>query len=107
MRSGDLGNTLRRAAQGIGPRVLIERVRTGSEWLGKLWGIVIVATAALMLIGATNTGFAGARGLWVTMARDNLLPRLVLDTNDRGVFSRINTLFLLTIILGFAQTLTA
>ena len=31
----DLGNTLRRAAQGIGPRVLIERVRTGSEWLGE------------------------------------------------------------------------
>ncbi|HET6581821.1 MAG TPA: APC family permease [Nannocystaceae bacterium] len=70
---------------------------TGSEVLGRIWGIVIVATAALMLIAATNTGFAGARGLWVTMARDNLLPRLVLDQNDRGVFARINAFFLITI----------
>jgi amino acid transporter len=70
---------------------------TGSEVLGRIWGIVIVSTAALMLIGATNTGFAGARGLWVTMARDNLLPRVLLDTNDRGVFARVNTFFLVSI----------
>lgn len=70
---------------------------TGSELLGRIWGIVIVSTAALMLIGATNTGFAGARGLWVTMARDNLLPRVLLDTNDRGVFARVNTFFLVSI----------
>lgn len=70
---------------------------TGSETLGRIWNLVIVASAALMLIGATNTGFAGARGLWVTMARDNLLPRLLLDPNDRGVFSRINLLFLIGI----------
>jgi len=70
---------------------------TGSDVLGRLWGIVIVTSAALMLIGATNTGFAGARGLWVTMARDNLLPRLVLDQNDRGAHGRINTLFVVTI----------
>jgi len=70
---------------------------TGSETLGQAWNLVIVASAALMLIGATNTGFAGARGLWVTMARDNLLPRLLLDPNDRGVFSRINLLFFVAI----------
>jgi amino acid transporter len=72
---------------------------TGSPMLGHAWNLVIVASAALMLIGATNTGFAGARGLWVTMARDNLLPRALLDPNDRGVFSRINTLFFVGIFL--------
>ncbi|HWB81874.1 MAG TPA: hypothetical protein VG755_43225 [Nannocystaceae bacterium] len=72
---------------------------TGSETLGHIWNLVIVASAALMLIGATNTGFAGARGLWVTMARDNLLPRALLDTNDRSVFARINTLFFVGIFL--------
>jgi hypothetical protein len=70
---------------------------TGSPLLGRLWSVVIVASAALMLIGATNTGFAGARGLWVTMARDNLLPRALLDANDRGVFSRINAMFFVAI----------
>lgn len=72
---------------------------TGSATLGHVWRIVIVANAALMLIGATNTGFAGARGLWVTMARDNLLPRSSLDTNERGAFSRINLLMLFAIFV--------
>lgn len=70
---------------------------TGVPMLGKAWNLVIVGSAALMLIGATNTGFAGARGLWVTMARDNLLPRALLDPNDRGVLSRINLMFFLAI----------
>jgi amino acid transporter len=72
---------------------------TGSAAVGEAWNLVIVATAALMLIGATNTGFAGARGLWVTMARDNLLPRLLLEPNERGVLSRIHVLFLAAIFL--------
>lgn len=72
---------------------------TGSETLGAIWNVVIVANAALMLIGATNTGFAGARGLWVTMARDNLLPRSTLSTNDRGAFGRINILMFVAILL--------
>ncbi|MCH9684407.1 MAG: hypothetical protein K0V04_23435 [Deltaproteobacteria bacterium] len=70
---------------------------TGSQTLGEIWNVVIVANAALMLLGATNTGFAGARGLWVTMARDSLLPRRVLDTNSRGAFSRVNILMLVAI----------
>ena len=74
---------------------------TGSTILGKVWHVVIVANAALMLIGATNTGFAGARGLWVTMARDNLLPRAVLTPNVRGAFERIHWL-MLAAILGLA-----
>lgn len=72
---------------------------TGSTMLGQLWNVVIVANAALMLLGATNTGFAGARGLWITMARDNLLPRMALDTNARGAFSRIHVLMLLAIFM--------
>lgn len=72
---------------------------TGSEGLGDAWNVVIVANAALMLLGATNTGFAGARGLWVTMARDSLLPRRVLALNERGVFGRINLLMLVSIFL--------
>ena len=72
---------------------------TGSEGLGTLWHVVIVANAALMLIGATNTGFAGARGLWKTMARDNLLPRAVLTTNERGSFSSIHALMFASIFL--------
>lgn len=72
---------------------------TGSIALARVWKVVIVANAALMLIGACNTGFAGARGLWLTMARDNLLPRLVLDTNERGAFSRIHWLMLAAILL--------
>ncbi|MCX4245741.1 APC family permease [Paraliomyxa miuraensis] len=72
---------------------------TGSETLGQVWNVVIVANAALMLLGATNTGFAGARGLWVTMARDSLLPRRVLNTNERGAFARINLLMLVAIFM--------
>ena len=33
-RTTDLGNQLRNVAQSIGPRVLIERVRTGDDWFG-------------------------------------------------------------------------
>ena len=33
-RAPDLGNRLRDAAQSIGPRVLIERIRTANDWLG-------------------------------------------------------------------------
>jgi amino acid transporter len=76
---------------------------TGSSLLGEIWNVVIVANAALMLLGATNTGFAGARGLWVTMARDNLLPRLVLNPNPRGAFERVHWLMLLA-IFGLAWT---
>jgi amino acid transporter len=72
---------------------------TGSELLGDAWNIVIVANAALMLIGATNTGFAGARGLWLTMARDSLLPRLVLTPNVRGAFERIHWLMIIAIFV--------
>ncbi|MCA9657594.1 MAG: amino acid permease [Myxococcales bacterium] len=72
---------------------------TDSSALGKFWHVVIVANAALMLIGATNTGFAGARGLWKTMARDSLLPRLFLTPNSRGSFSRIHGLMLVAIFL--------
>lgn len=72
---------------------------TGSDTLGRVFSILIVGNAALMLIGATNTGFAGARGLWLTMARDNLLPRRVLSPNERGAFSRINALMLAAIFV--------
>ncbi|KIG12581.1 Amino acid permease [Enhygromyxa salina] len=71
----------------------------GSSGLANLWKIVIVANAALMLIGACNTGFAGARGLWQTMARDSLLPRMILDPNERGAFSRIHWMMLVAILL--------
>jgi predicted permease len=33
-RTPDLGNQLRGVAQSIGPRVLIERIRTGNDWFG-------------------------------------------------------------------------
>jgi amino acid transporter len=71
----------------------------GSTGLARFWAIVIVANAALMLIGACNTGFAGARGLWLTMARDSLLPRMILDPNERGAFSRIHWMMLIAILL--------
>ncbi len=72
---------------------------TGNPSLARLWSTVIVANAALMLIGATNTGFAGARGLWLTMARDSLLPRMILTPNSRGAFQRIHWLMLGAIFL--------
>ncbi len=71
----------------------------GSTFLASVWKIVIVANAALILIGACNTGFAGARGLWLTMARDSLLPRMMLDPNERGAFSRIHWMMLVAILL--------
>ncbi len=71
----------------------------GSTALAAVWKVVIVANAALMLIGACNTGFAGARGLWMTMARDSLLPRVLLDPNERGAFSRIHWMMLIAVIL--------
>jgi amino acid transporter len=71
----------------------------GSPGFANFWKVVIVANAALMLIGATNTGFAGARGLWQTMARDSLLPRMILDPNEHGAFSRIHWMMFLAILL--------
>ena len=71
----------------------------GSTGFAEFWKIVIVANAALMLIGACNTGFAGARGLWLTMARDSLLPRMILDPNERGAFSRIHWMMLIAVLL--------
>jgi amino acid transporter len=76
---------------------------SGLPVLGKVWKVVIVGNAALMLIAATNTGFAGARGLWVTMARDNLLPRFVLKTNERGSFERVHWMMLIGILLLCGQ----
>jgi len=72
---------------------------TGSHLLGEVWHLVIVTNAALMLIGATNTAFAAARGLWVTMARDNLLPRLALRQNARGVYENIHWMMLVAILV--------
>lgn len=69
------------------------------EGLASFWQVVVVANAALMLIGACNTGFAGARGLWMTMARDSLLPRVLLDPNERGAFSRIHWMMLIAVLL--------
>jgi hypothetical protein len=56
---------------------------------------IMLANAALMLIAATNTAFVGARGLWLAMARDDLLPRMLLVANERGAFSRLHWLMLL------------
>ncbi len=72
---------------------------TGSDRFGQIWQTVIVANASFMLIGACNTGFAGARGLWLTMARDSLLPRAVLRPNAKGAFSRIHWVMLIAIFL--------
>ncbi len=67
---------------------------SGSRTVANLWHIVVVANGALMLVAATNTAFVGARGLWLTMARDGLLPRALLTTNKHGAFSRIHGLML-------------
>ncbi len=72
---------------------------TGVEALAQFWQVVVVANAALMLIGATNTGFAGARGLWLTMTRDSLLPRGLLQVNERGTFPRVHVMMLISIFL--------
>ncbi|MCA9717304.1 MAG: amino acid permease, partial [Myxococcales bacterium] len=72
---------------------------TGSPGLASVWQVVIVANAAFMLIGATNTGFAGARGLWRTMARDDLMPRALLTPNTNGAFERIHWLMLVAAFL--------
>jgi hypothetical protein len=75
---------------------------TGSTGIGGAWQTTLVASAALLLIGAVNAGFAGARGLWQTMARDNLLPRAMLTPNDRGAFVNLHRLLLAgAILLGF------
>ncbi len=68
---------------------------TGSRSLADLWHTVVVANAALMLIAATNTAFVGARGLWLAMARDDLLPRRLLAANEHGAFSRLHGMMLL------------
>lgn len=71
---------------------------TGSPGAGQVFETVIVIDAALTLIGATNTSFAGIRGLWVTMAKDHLLPRLFLRVDRRTETHRnIHTVFLVAI----------
>ena len=68
---------------------------TGSPMLGVVFGTVIVVDAALTLIGATNTSFAGIRGLWVTMAKDHLMPRFFLRTDSElGTHKNIHIVFL-------------
>jgi amino acid transporter len=63
---------------------------TGSPAIGEVCRTILTMNAALMLIGATNTGFAGARGLWLAMARDDLLPRSLLAGNATGAFPRMH-----------------
>ena len=73
---------------------------TGSVLLGTVFETIIVIDAALTLIGATNTSFAGIRGLWVTMAKDHLMPRFFLRTDrELGTHRNIHIVFLLGIAL--------
>lgn len=74
-------------------------VLTGSSAIGGAWQTALVASAALMLIGAVNAGFAGSRGLWLTMARDNLLPRAMLTPNEHGAFVNLHRLLLASVFL--------
>jgi amino acid transporter len=67
---------------------------TGSATVGEVCRTVITINGALMLIGATNAGFAGARGLWLAMARDDLLPRALLAANSSGAFPRMHWLLI-------------
>jgi amino acid transporter len=73
---------------------------SGSVMLGTLFKTVIVIDAALVLIAATNTSFAGIRGLWVTMAKDHLMPRFFLRTDSKlGTHKNIHIVFLAGIAL--------
>ena len=81
----------------------VGRTLTGSTAVGGAWQTALIASAALMLIGAVNAGFAGSRGLWLAMARDNLLPRALLTPNERGAFYRLHWLLLVAVVLLGAQ----
>lgn len=71
---------------------------TGSQMIGTLFASLIVIDAALTLIGATNTSFAGIRGLWATMAKDHLMPRFMLRTDpEHGTYKNIHLLFVVAI----------
>ena len=73
---------------------------TGSSLLAETFNALIVVDAALTLIGATNTSFAGIRGLWVTMAKDQLLPRLFLRTDPKlNTHKNIHLFFLAGVAL--------
>ena len=50
-RARDLGNRLREAARSIGPRVLVERVRTGNDWFGDRLVTPHRRTVLLSLLG--------------------------------------------------------
>ncbi|MYH31149.1 MAG: FtsX-like permease family protein [Acidobacteria bacterium] len=50
-RAPDLGNRLREAARSIGPRVLVERVRTGNDWFGDRLVTPRRRTVLLSLLG--------------------------------------------------------
>ncbi|HEY8375382.1 MAG TPA: hypothetical protein VIK91_02785, partial [Nannocystis sp.] len=92
-RSGDL-------VAALGQRV--GELLGGSPAIGHAWQAALVASAALMLIGAVNACIAGSRGLWLAMTRDNLLPRAFLTPNQFGAHSRLHwLLFAGTLMLGF------
>jgi amino acid transporter len=78
---------------------------TGSASAAEIFKTIIVIDAALTLIGATNTSFAGIRGLWVTMAKDHLLPRMFLKTDPKlDTHKNIHILFLVGIaVLAWAS----
>lgn len=50
-RARDLGNRLREAARSIGPRVLVERIRTGNDWFGDRLVTPHRRTVLLSLLG--------------------------------------------------------
>ena len=60
-RAPDLGNRLREAARSIGPRVLVERVRTGNDWFGDRLVTPRRRTVLLSLLGWLGLG---ARARW-------------------------------------------
>ncbi|PCC66905.1 Amino acid transporter [Nannocystis exedens] len=77
---------------------------TGVSGVGGAWQAALVASAALMLIGAVNAGLAGSRGLWLAMTRDNLLPRALITPNARGALARLHWLLLAAAVLLGSQS---
>lgn len=68
----------------------------GTHGIGYIFTVVIsLATTAILAIAA-NTAFTGCPALWSSMARDNFMPRWMLQKGNRLVYS--NGILFLTLI---------
>ncbi len=106
----DLSDRLRKAAQNIGPRVLVERIRTGSDWFGDRVVTPRRRTVLLGVLGGlglllTLVGVFGMTAYAVARRTQEIGVRMVFGALPGAVVRRILRESAMPIALGIAAGL--